>query len=121
MIIANYQHQRAKPGLLLSYSFSLSRAVGNKERREDISTPPPNFGRSISTLIDIIGHLFCTLISENQGLEKLRSILNLRKISGPVHLIFFSVHLNFFFSLSPDFFSDLYHKLELELGKVHVI
>ena len=29
--------------------------------------------------------LFCTLISENQGLEKLRSVSNLRKISGPVH------------------------------------
>ena len=34
-------------------------------------------------------HLFCTLISENQGLEKLRSILNLRKISGPAELNFF--------------------------------
>ena len=31
-------------------------------------------------------HLFCTLISENQGLEKLRSILNLRKIS------FYKIH-----------------------------
>ena len=41
-------------------------------------------------------HLFCTLISENQGLEKLRSILNIRKISGPAELIFFSVHLIFF-------------------------
>ena len=29
------------------------------------------------------GHLICTLISENQGLEKLRSDSNLRKISGP--------------------------------------
>ena len=57
-------------------------------------------------------HLFCTLISENQGLEKLRSILSLRKISGHAELNFFSVHLNFFFSLSPDFFSDLYHKPE---------
>ena len=43
------------------------------------------------------GHLICTLISENQGLEKLRSDSNLRKISGPAHLTFFSVcHLNFF-------------------------
>ena len=46
--------------------------------------------------LDILSHLFCTLISENQGLEKLRSILNLRKISGPAELNFFSVHLNFF-------------------------
>ena len=43
-----------------------------------------------------MGHLFCTLISENQGLEKLRSASNLRKISGPAQLSFFSVHLIFF-------------------------
>ena len=43
------------------------------------------------------GLLICTLISENQGLEKLRSVSNLRKISGPAHLDFFSVcHLDFF-------------------------
>ena len=43
------------------------------------------------------GLLICTLISENQGLEKLRSDSNLRKISGPAHLDFFSVcHLDFF-------------------------
>ena len=59
-----------------------------------------------------VGHLFCTLISENQGLDKLRSVSNLRKISGPAHLNFFSVHLSFFFSLSPEFFSNLYHKPE---------
>ena len=41
----------------------------------------------------LFGHLICTLISENQGLEKSRSVSNLRKISGPAHLIFFSVHL----------------------------
>ena len=45
----------------------------------------------------ILGHLICTLISENEGLEKLRSVSNLRKISGPAELNFFSVHLNFFF------------------------
>ena len=39
----------------------------------------------------LIGLLICTLISENQGLEKLRSVSNLRKISGPAHLDFFSV------------------------------
>ena len=44
-----------------------------------------------------IGLLICTLVSENQGLEKLRSVANLRKISGPAHLDFFSVcHLDFF-------------------------
>ena len=43
------------------------------------------------------GHLICTLISENQGLEKLRSVSNLRKISGTAYLDFFSVcHLDFF-------------------------
>ena len=36
------------------------------------------------------GLLICTLISENQGLEKSRSASNLRKISGPANLDFFS-------------------------------
>ena len=41
--------------------------------------------------------LICTLISENQVLEKSRSASNLRKISGPANLGFFSVcHLDFF-------------------------
>ena len=34
-------------------------------------------------------HLLCTLISENQGLDKSRSVSNLIKISVPVHLNFF--------------------------------
>ena len=34
--------------------------------------------------------LICTLIFENQGLEKSRSASNLRKISGPANLDFFS-------------------------------
>ena len=42
------------------------------------------------------GHLICTFISENQGLEKLRFVSNLRNISGPAHLNFFSVDLIFF-------------------------
>ena len=50
------------------------------------------------------GHLICTLISENQGLEKLRSVSNLKKISGPAHLNFFSVHLSFFSVCHLDFF-----------------
>ena len=45
-------------------------------------------------------HLFCTVISENQGLDK----SNLIKISVPVHLIFFSVHLNFFSVCHLNFF-----------------
>ena len=36
-----------------------------------------------------VGLLICTLISENQGLEKSRSASNLRQISGPVNLDFF--------------------------------
>ena len=45
----------------------------------------------------LLGHLISTLIAENQGLEKLRSVSNLRKISGSAHLGFFSVcHLDFF-------------------------
>ena len=60
----------------------------------------------------LFGHLFCTLISENQGLDKLRSVSNLRKISGPAHLIFFFSTPEFFFSLSPGFFSGLWYKSE---------
>ena len=48
----------------------------------------------------LFGLLIFTLISENQGLEKLRSVSNLRKISSPAYLDFFSVcDLDFFFSL----------------------
>ena len=63
------------------------------------------------------GLLICTLISENQGLEKLRSweikvlrkqgleksrsVSNLRKISGPANL-------DFFINLQPGFFSGLF-------------
>ena len=42
------------------------------------------------------GHLFCTLISENEGLEKLRSVSNLKKNQV----------------LSPGFFSGLWYKSE---------
>ena len=35
--------------------------------------------------------LICTLISEDQGLEKSRSASNFRKISGPANLVFFLV------------------------------
>ena len=57
-----------------------------------------NFIFRLSLLSNFIfGFLICTLISENQGLEKSRSASYLRKISVPAHLIFFSVcHLNFF-------------------------
>ena len=58
------------------------------------------------------GLLICTLISENKGLEKLRSVSNLRKISSPSHLNFFSVHLNFFSVCHLDFFSGLWYKSE---------
>ena len=51
-----------------------------------------------------VGHLICTLISENQVLEILRSVSNLRKISGPAHLNFFSVQLSFFSVYLLDFF-----------------
>ena len=42
------------------------------------------------TSYDTIGLLICNLISENQDLEKPRSASNLRKISGPANLDFFS-------------------------------
>ena len=40
-------------------------------------------------LFDIFGLLICTLISENQGLEKSRSASNFGKISSPANLDFF--------------------------------
>ena len=43
----------------------------------------------ISSSDRTFGLLICTLISENQGLEKLRSDSNLRKILGPANLDFF--------------------------------
>ena len=62
-------------------------------------TKVPKVGQNFRTnkYSYIIGLLICTLISENQGLEKSRSASNLRKISGPANLDFFSVcHLDFF-------------------------
>ena len=53
---------------------------------------------------DLIGHLICTLIFENQGLEKLRSVSNLRKISGPANLIFFFSRPDFFQFVNWGFF-----------------
>ena len=44
--------------------------------------------------VPTFGLLICTLISENQGLEKSRSASNLRKISNPANLDFFlGLHL----------------------------
>ena len=43
----------------------------------------------VSTGGQAVGLLICTLISENQGLEKSRSASNLRKISGPANMDFF--------------------------------
>ena len=41
--------------------------------------------------MNTVGLLICTLISENQGLKKSRSISNPRKISGYANLVFFHV------------------------------
>ena len=67
--------------------------------------------------------LICTLISENQGLEKSRSASNLRKFSGPANLDFFSVsHLDFFqvYSMNLAFFlgGDLGKNPGLNFSKV---
>ena len=56
-----------------------------------------------------LGLLICTLISENQGLEKLRSVSNLRKISGPANL-------DFFLGLHLEKKLDLYHTPEKTPG-----
>ena len=58
----------------------------------------------------IINGLFiCTLISENQGLEKSRSASNLRIISVPANL-------DFFLGLHLEKKLDLYHKPEKNPG-----
>ena len=51
------------------------------------------------------GLLICTLTSENQGLEKSRSISNPRKISS-------SANLDFFPGLHPEKKPGLYYKTE---------
>ena len=61
-------------------------------------------------------HLICTLISENQGLEKLRSVSNLRKNSGPAHLIFFFSTPEFFFQFVSWIVSGLWYKSEKNSG-----
>ena len=60
-------------------------------------------------LLAEVGLLICTLISENQGLEKSRSASNLRKISGPANL-------DFFLGLHLEKKLDLYHKPEKNPG-----
>ena len=63
--------------------------VGKIKQISGISSPKLTFSLFI-----------CTLISENQGLEKSRSASNLRKFSGPANLDFFSVcHLDFFLQI----------------------
>jgi hypothetical protein len=42
--------------------------------------------QKIKSHLETISLLICALISENQGLEKSRSVSNLRKISGPANL-----------------------------------
>ena len=62
------------------------------------------------------GHLISTLISENQGGEKLRSVSNFRKISGPAQLNFFQ-YTWICFSLSTGFF---FHICTINLKKNQV-
>ena len=56
-----------------------------------------------------VGLLICTLISENQGLGKSRSVSNLRKFSGPANL-------DFFLGLHLEKKLGLYYKSEKNLG-----
>ena len=57
----------------------------------------------------LLGLLIYTLISENQGLQKSRSVSNLRKISDPANLVFFpGLHL--------EKKLGLYHKSEKNPG-----
>ena len=64
-------------------------------RKLTYTMPPCSFKR--------IGHLICTLIFENQGLEKSRFASHLRKISGPANL-------DFFLGLHLEKNLDFYHK-----------
>ena len=68
-------------------------------------------GNDIEILKIRVGLLICTSISENQGLEKLGSVSNLRKISGPAQLNFFFSTPEFFFQfVTWIFFSGLRYK-----------
>ena len=73
-------------------------------------------GTMSHNLLSTLGLLICTLISESQGLQKSRSVSNLRKSSGPVHLDIFQFSPGFFFSLPPGFFSGLCYKSSFFLG-----
>ena len=64
----------------------------------------------------VICHLICTLLSENQGLEKLRSVSYLRKNSVPPHLNCFSIYLSCFFQFVSWIFSGLWYKSEKNSG-----
>ena len=75
-----------------------------------LPTNHPNIGLLLEIAVSkqrpaTFGLLICTLISENQGLEKSRSASNLRKISGPANL-------DFFLGLHLEKKLDLYHKPE---------
>ena len=65
------------------------------------------------------GLLICTLIFENQGSEKLRSVSNLRKSSGPSHLRKNSgpANLIFFQGVHLEKKVDSYHKPEKNSGE----
>ena len=64
--------------------------------KKTVSDNQSGFGidSAFLNMVDTVGLLICTLISENQGLEKSRYVSNLRKISGPANLNFFiGLHL----------------------------
>ena len=67
-----------------------------------------NLGK-LSKRVAIVGLLICTLISENPGLQKSRSVSNRIKISGPANL-------DFFLGLHLEKKLDLYHKPEKNPG-----
>ena len=76
-----------------------------------LPTNHPNIGLLLEIAVSkqrpaTFGLLICTLISENQGLEKSRSASNL---SGPAHL-------DFFLRLYLEKKLDLYHKPEKNPG-----
>ena len=82
------------------------RAAGStnwKEKNENIVNDKVTFSQQVDTIDSSFGLLICTLTSENQGLEKLRSVSNPRKISG-------SANLNFLFQFVTWIFSGLWQK-----------
>ena len=101
------ENPKTHPSLLLCQIKKLSQKQRQRPEK-NFQDEDENAQPTTHWLLPANGLLICTLISENQGLEKSRSASNLRKISGPADLdLFLGLHL--------EKQLDLYHKLEKKI------